>query len=146
VFDQQVVDTWVNGQLAADAALLALLPLGASSIFNQIPPAGTLPPYVVFNSMPAPDLLTNGNIRVMATYNCSVQIVIFDPDSGKPYADGAAALFDADMFTQGVSQNGYWITCHRTKGINLAPNMRDRLYRYVGGIYEVKLRPQSQPS
>lgn len=147
MYDQEAVDAWVYGVMAADGTLTAMLPSGASSIYNQSPPAGIFPPYIIFNAVPAPDLLTNGNVRLMATYNCSVQIVIFDPASGKPFADSAAALFDTDLSpSAGVSQNSYWIKSHRTKGINLAPNMKDRLYRYVGGVYEITLRPLSQPS
>lgn len=145
MYDQAVVDTWVYSTLAADGTLIAMLPGGAGSIYNQIPPAGITPPYIIFNAMPTPDLLTNGCVRIMATYHCSAQIVIFDPDSGKPFAETAAALMDTDLFSRGMSQNGYWIDCHRTKGINLAPNLRDRLYRYVGGVYEINLRPITQP-
>jgi hypothetical protein len=146
MYDQQAVDTWVYGQLSADSTLIAMLPSGASSIYNQKPPAGVLPPYIIFNAVPSPDTKTNGNVRVISTWNVSAQMVIIDPDTGKPVADSAAALIDQDMFTGGVSQNGFWIICSRTKAINLAPDQRDRLYRYVGGNYKIDLRPMSQPS
>jgi hypothetical protein len=145
VTDQQVCDTWVYSQLAGDSALVALLPNGGASIYNQQPPAGTLPPYVIFNSIPATDMKTNGNVRLMATYMVSAQIVIFDPDTGLPAAQTIQSYIDQDLFTGGIAANSYWIVCSRVKPINLAPNMRDRLYRYIGGSYEVKLRPITQP-
>ena len=146
MYDQQAVDTWIYGVLSGDSALVALLPNGVNSIYNVFAPAGTFPPYVIYNAMPSQDIRTNGCVRLAAVYNVTVQIVTQDTVTNKLAANAIAALFDTDMFTRGTSQNSFWITAYRTKGINLGPNMKDRLYRYVGGNYQVTLRPITQPS
>src|SRR6185312_6876350 len=137
MLDVQAADTWVNEVLSASTDLTGLLPLGAASIYNQIPPAGVFPPYVIFSGIPAADTTTNGYVFVGANFNYSVQAVISDTEGGKPLTDACAqAIYDA-MFTIGVAENGFWITCSRAKPINLAPQLKNRPFRYGGGTYTV---------
>src|SRR6185312_9208789 len=87
---------------------------------------------------PAADTTTNGYVFVGANFNYSVQAVISDTEGGKPLTDACAqAIYDA-MFTIGVSENGFWITCSRAKPINLAPQLKNRPFRYGRDLHRLR--------
>lgn len=139
----QAADTFVYSALAADSTLTGLIG-GSTQIFNQTAPDGTNPPYVVFDNKPSTDTITNGLVRVMASFQCTVQAVIYEDGATgdtKLTADQIAGLIQTDLFTNGVAQNGYWITCYRSRPFNRGQYVKNRAYRLVGATFTLNLRP-----
>jgi hypothetical protein len=135
--EQDLAEQWLYEQLHGDAALLTAAPGG---VHAEIPPTGTVYPFVVFQLQGATDLMYNSGRRVWAD---TLWLVTVTDRVGDDSAFMAAALdrIDEDLhLASGDVGDAHVVSCHR-EGMFSQPTVESGVhYRRRGGFWRIRIK------
>jgi hypothetical protein len=131
-----------NLRLNLDTAVYALLNVAAvtneatGGVFNQLAPAGTSPPYVVFQAMSKVDEYWS-----FSSGRGGAALYMVKAIDRSPWPKGAGDIdtqIDSVMQDASLSITGHsLLQCRRESDIYLVEDLDGVVYQHIGGIYRI---------
>lgn len=138
------VEQWIYGTLTSSGSVTALV---STRVFEEAAPrevngAAVTFPLVIFSHRPGNDMNTLNGYRVMTKIGYVIKVVGEGNTRGirAVYQAVDAALLAGPFPTAVLGDGGIVLSCIRTQPIKYAESFEGKIYRHLGGYYEIEVQ------
>ena len=135
--ESTIVASWLYSTLAGDAQLMAAAPGG---VWEDLAPAGTALPVIIFHIEPAGAVAVLPVVRIASDFDCTVKAVVAGWSAAplEPLASRIEALLHRAGATGGPPAGPGILSCVRDQPLRYLEDADGNIYRHLGGQYHIQ--------